>query len=59
MKDLHELYDEPQDEVVLQDEGGSEEETSLFTIIICVLLFFMGMAMANVDTEVRPPGKVF
>tara|TARA_R110002110_G_scaffold189501_1_gene397767 strand:- start:44 stop:229 length:186 start_codon:yes stop_codon:yes gene_type:complete len=61
MKDLNELYDIPQEEGVLLDEDieDEEEESSLFTIIICIILFFMGMAIANVDTEVRPPGKVF
>ncbi len=61
MKDLYELYDEemPQDEVVFQDEEDSEEGVSFLTVIICIVLFFMGMAVANVDTEVRPPGKVF
>ena len=60
MKDLNELYDIPQEEVPFQDQDESEEEeSSLFTIIICIILFFMGMAIANVDTEVRPPGKVF
>ena len=60
MKDLYELYDEPQEDVPFQDQDASEEEeSSLFTIIICIILFFMGMVIANVDTEVRPPGKVF
>ena len=54
MKDLHELYDEP------QDEGGPEDKTSMFTIFLCILLFFIGaFAMSNFDTEVKPPGKVF
>ena len=60
MKDLNELYDIPQEEVSFQDQDESEEEeSSLFTIIICIILFLLGKAIANVDTEVRPPGKVF
>ena len=57
MKGLYELHDDE----VPQDEVGedSEEGYSLFTIIICVVLFFMGMAMMNIDTEPDPPGKVF
>tara|TARA_R110000824_G_scaffold228058_1_gene415917 strand:- start:143 stop:295 length:153 start_codon:yes stop_codon:yes gene_type:complete len=50
MKDLNEMD---------EDEGVSEESTSLFTIFICIILFFMGMLMTGFDTEPDPPGKVF
>jgi hypothetical protein len=55
MKELHELYDEelPNNQELLEEEDG------IWTILICIFLFFLGMAVANVDTEVNPPGKVF
>jgi len=58
MKELHDLYDEdlPNNQELLAEE---EEGIDVWTILICIFLFFLGMAVANVDTEVNPPGKVF
>ena len=59
MKELNELYGEEIIETVSLEE--EEEDCSYFwTIVICIILFFIGKSIANIDIDdPEGPGPVF